>query len=68
MSEGHRPSYLLFDPDALADGERSPQWTGSGSQNSVSSEAEDVKESKTANSTGQKSASLILKYIRNWSC
>ena len=57
MSEGY---YSSFDPHALADGKRSPGWTGSGSQNSVSSEAEHgaEKESKPANSTGENSASL----------
>jgi hypothetical protein len=55
MSEGY---YSSFDPHALADGKRSPGWTGSGSQNSVSSEAEHgaEKESKPANSTGENSA------------
>jgi hypothetical protein len=73
MSSGsstHDPKYTSFDPNALADGRRSNERPvlrrqRSGGNKKAKDPTRDPKaekDSKKANSTGEKSASPILKY------
>jgi hypothetical protein len=67
-SSGDGPNYSSFDPNVLADGKRLDEWPGLKGQPSAGKmkgkdavhEPEAEKQNKKANSTGAKSASLIL--------
>lgn len=75
-SSGEAPKYSSFDPNTLADGKRSSEWPGpKGERSAGKKKAKDAarepeadKQNKKANSTGEKSASLILIPIANWPC
>jgi hypothetical protein len=68
-SSGDVPKYSSFDPNALADGKRSDEWTGLKGQpstgkkkaNEAAREPEIENQNKKANSAGEKAASLILR-------
>jgi hypothetical protein len=74
-SSGQDPKYTSFDLNAVADGKRSNEWAVQTQHSSGNKKAKDAgsdtkaeKQSKKANSTGEKSASLFEVPVGNWSC